>query len=130
MEIIGSGFGNDSSILTVQLLSQEGGKNYPMKILDFNHTSLQVGLSGGLPGLYKVEVIKEGFAISQADPVNANLFTYEIVIEDIHPRVGSPYGGTLLTIRGRNFSPEEEENLVFIGQKSNVFCELVWFDET
>ena len=54
MEIIGSGFGNDSSILSVKLLSQEGGKNYPMKILDFNDTFLKVGLSGGLQGNYKV----------------------------------------------------------------------------
>ena len=54
MEIVGSGFGNDSTILTVQLLSQDGGKNYPMKILDLNDTFLKVGLSGGLQGLYKV----------------------------------------------------------------------------
>ena len=76
MEIIGSGFGNDSSILSVKLLSQEGGKNYPMKILDFNDTFLKVGLSGGLQGSYKVEVVKEGFAISKADPSNATLFSY------------------------------------------------------
>ena len=76
MEIIGSGFGNDSSILSVKLLSQDGGKNYPMKILDFNDTFLKVGLSGGLQGSYKVEVVKEGFAISKAEPNNANLFSY------------------------------------------------------
>ena len=60
MEILGSGFGNDSSTLAVQLLSQEGGSSYPLKILDLNDTFLKVGLSGGLQGLYKVEVIREG----------------------------------------------------------------------
>ena len=101
-----------------------------MKVLDLNDTFLKVGLSGGLQGFYKVEVIKEGFAISQADPQHANFFHYEIAIEEISPMVGSPYGGTLLTIRGRNFSPEEAENLVFIGNKPNTFCELVSYNET
>ena len=74
--------------------------------------------------------MKDGLAISKANPNNVNLFRYEIAIEDISPKVGSPNGGTLLTIRGRNFSPEDAENLVFIGNKPNTLCELVSYNET
>jgi hypothetical protein len=52
------------------------------------------------------------------------------VIESISPTTGSEYGGTTLTITGRNFSPEAAENLVFIGNQLNTFCEIISFSET
>lgn len=51
-----------------------------------------------------------------------NIFKYELVIESITPTIGSIYGGTILNITGLNFSPDEQENLVFIGNRMNTFC--------
>jgi hypothetical protein len=37
------------------------------------------------------------------------------VITGVTPTTGSSFGGTLLTITGRNFVPNKMESLVFIG---------------
>lgn len=52
----------------------------------------------------------------------ADDFVYELVIETISPTTGAYHGGTLLTITGRNFSPNNLENLVFVGDELNWFC--------
>ena len=82
---------------------------------------MKVGLSGGLPGEYEVEIRKDG-KISKPQSAGDSIFKYEIIIESINVLEGSPNGGTKLIIQGKNFSPEPSENLVFIGSKPNTLC--------
>jgi hypothetical protein len=46
---------------------------------------------------------------------NVNDFTYELIINSVTPATGSYFGGTLLNLKGINFSPATDETLVFIG---------------
>ena len=55
---------------------------------------------------------------------------YELVIESISPTTGYYHGGTLVTVTGRNFSPNDAENLVFVGNELNWFCVMESFTET
>ena len=100
-----------------------------MKILEMNDTFIKAGLSGGLPGEYEVEIIGNEM-ISHPSSAGATIFKYEIVIESISASEGSPNGGTVLIIEGKNFSPEDQENLIFVGNKPNTFCELISYSET
>ena len=55
MEITGTGFGTDQSVIRVDL-ANSSGKVYPMRILSLNDTYIKTGIPGGLAGNYKVEV--------------------------------------------------------------------------
>ena len=97
-------------------LSNSSGKVYPLKIIELHDDRIKVGLPGGLPGPFKVEVTlpaTTGDAI--AIPANANDFDYLFSITSVTPQTGSYYGGTLLTITGVNFSPDDSDTLVNIG---------------
>jgi hypothetical protein len=86
-----------------------------MRILKINDTFIQCGIPGGLPGNFKVVITVSGLGNAIANPNNANAFVYESVITNVSPATGSAYGGTLLTISGRNFVPDKMQSLVFIG---------------
>ncbi len=49
---------------------------------------------------------------------------YEVVIDSVSPTTGSYEGGTLLTITGRNFVPDEIETMVMIGNELNQICKI------
>ena len=127
MTITGTGFGTDSSVVDVRLADYENSKFYPMRILTITDTEIQCGIPGGLPGSYQVEVTVDGLGNVPPASSTADDFVYEIVIENISPSSGPYNGGTLLTITGRNFSPNEGENLIFVGDGLNWFCNLVSF---
>jgi len=76
-----------------------------MRILQINDTYIKTGIPGGLPGNFKVEVNILGVGEAVPNTTNANSFTYELVIQSITPSSGSYNGGTLINIKGRNFSP-------------------------
>jgi hypothetical protein len=75
MNITGSGFGTDASLLTVYL-TNSSGNIYQMKILQITDTLLKVGVPGGLPGTFDVNVIKAGFGNAIPSPTTANDFKY------------------------------------------------------
>ena len=129
MTITGTGFGTDANNIEVHLANSTG-KVYEMKVLEVTDTELKCGISGGLPGSFDVEVTIAG----QGDVVpvsdTADDFIYELVIESISPLTGAYHGGTLLTITGRNFSPNDAENIVFIGNELNWMCDLVTYTAT
>jgi hypothetical protein len=75
MNITGSGFGNDASQITVYL-TNSSGNIYQMKILDITDTLLKVGVPGGLPGTFDVNVAKAGFGNAFPTPATANDFKY------------------------------------------------------
>ena len=123
MEITGTGFGSDSSITHVHL-SNSSGKVYEMKILDQNDTYIKCGIPGGLPGQFDVVVSIDGSGDVPASPTTANDFVYELVIDSVSPTTGGYNGGTLITITGRNFSPEKAETLLHISGQINWLCDL------
>lgn len=65
-----------------------------------------MGIPGGFPGKFKVNVIKTGFGNAVPVPETANDFAYEVYISGISPSSGSIAGGTLLAITGKNFVPD------------------------
>ena len=113
MTITGSGFGSNISNVEVHLANYSG-RPYEMRILSINDSTIECGIPGGLPGEFEVEVNIIGTGNAIPNPETANDFVYELVIESISPTTGSYYGGTLITITGRNFSPTLTENLVFV----------------
>lgn len=104
MNITGVGFGTDPAALRVDL-ANSSGKVYPMRILSLNDTFIKVGIPGGLAGDYKVQVNIIGLGELLPNASSVNDFTYELVITSISPSSGSYYGGTLINIKGINFSP-------------------------
>lgn len=46
------------------------------------------------------------------------------MITNISPNQGQYNGGTLITITGRNFSPDIRENLVTVGHELNWLCAI------
>lgn len=53
---------------------------------------------------------------------DVNAFTYELIIHSVSPSSGSYYGGTLINIKGINFSDKKDETLVFVGNEINWMC--------
>ena len=114
MTISGSGFGTNESALTIHL-ANASGKVYEMKILSVNDSAIECGIPGGLPGNFDVMVTLAGFGDIPPSNPSDNDFVYELVIDSISPTTGSYNGGTLITITGKNFSPDEKETQVFVG---------------
>lgn len=121
MIIIGTGFGSDKGTLSAWLLL-DGVKKYQLNVLKVNDTNMTVKLPGGLPGTFTVQVIRNGYGVSTAASSTSNVFKYEIAITGVSPATGSVGGGTVLTISGRNFSPDLYENQAYIGNAMNWFC--------
>lgn len=105
-------------------MSNLSGNVYQMKILSVTDTEIKAGIPGGLPGKFDINVIKDGFGSAVSIPATANDFTYEVIIMGISPTSGSIGGGTLLTITGKNFVPDELQTLVTIGNELNQICKI------
>lgn len=71
-------------------------------MLKINNTDIQVGFPGGLAGKYKFIIKKLGSIprFFKVDSLGVDILTVGVFINSVSPLVGSPYGGTLLTIVG------------------------------
>lgn len=123
MEIRGIGFGINANSIRVDL-ANSSGKVYRMRVLTLNDTYIKVGIPGGLTGRYKVQVNLIGLGEAIPNNTNANDFAYELIINSVSPSSGSYYGGTLINIKGVNFSPALDETLVFVGNEINWMCHV------
>ncbi len=123
MEIRGIGFGINANSIRVDL-ANSSGKVYRMRVLTLNDTYIKVGIPGGLTGKYKVQVNLIGLGEAIPNNTNANDFAYELIINSVSPSAGSYYGGTLINIKGVNFSPALDETLVFVGNEINWMCNV------
>lgn len=123
MEIRGIGFGNNTNSIRVDL-ANSSGKVYRMRVLTLNDTYIKVGIPGGLTGKYKVQVNLIGLGEAIPNNTNVNDFAYELIINSVTPATGSYYGGTLINIKGVNFSPALDETLVFVGNEINWMCNV------
>lgn len=123
LEINGTGFGTDLSLLSAYLVNSTGSRVYALNVITATAgTYLKVRLPGGESGVFTVVVNKLGAGDSVEATTGIATFTYEIVVTSITPTTGSPNGGTLLTITGRNFSPDPASNQVAIGDAINNWC--------
>ena len=95
-----------------------------MKVLSATNTSLKVGIPGGLPGVYEVNVLKQGFGSAVTLSATANDFAYEVIITSVTPNFGSIGGGTLINITGKNFVADALDTLVTIGNELNQICKI------
>ena len=106
-------------------LSNATGKIYRLKVLALNNSYIKVGVSGGLPGVYTVEVTLSNSAGNSIPAINgSNIFEYTLQVISVYPKNGSLFGGTLITITGVNFSPVEGETHVYVGPALNWFCKI------
>ena len=121
MEIEGLNFPLDPNDMTI-FLANGSGDVYQMRVLENNATYIKCGIPGGLPGDFDVHVNVAGQGNAIASPATANDFVYELVITSISPAQGQYHGGTLLTISGRNFSPDIRETMVTVGHELNWLC--------
>lgn len=83
MNITGTGFGDDASLLTVWL--NNGSNVYQLNVIEVSDTNLYVRIPGGLPGVFNVLVSKDSYGYAIVEPENANVFTYGIFIDSISP---------------------------------------------
>ena len=60
-------------------------------------------ISGGRSGSYDLRVWREGYGVSLNTA--ADDFAFKVSVKSVSPNEGSNAGGTLLSIKGRNFSP-------------------------
>jgi len=125
--INGTGFGNDSTQLTVLLANYSNNSiYYQLSIINVTSTCINAILSGGRAGIYQVQIMLAGIGNSIEAQVNSSLFAYDISITSVSPTTGSIYGGTVITILGNNFSPIITQNQVFIGITVNNFCDIIF----
>lgn len=121
--IYGNGFGTTRADLAVYLVNSTGFRVYQLNILDGNDTSLKVKLSGGVTGAFKASVVRAGYGSSTESAAGAADFKYEIVVTGVAPATAaSRNGGTVLTVTGRNFSPDPLDNQVYVSDEINWFC--------
>lgn len=123
LSINGSGFGNVAANIQV-FLSNSSGKVYQLRVIQASDTQITVGLSGGLPGVFTVQVTLPSSVGNSIATAGADQFQYLCSITSISPTSGSYYGGTLLTITGNNFSPAYSDTLVYVGDTLNWFCNI------
>ena len=127
--ITGTNFGSDKSQFECLMNSETEFPAYTLDIIKSTPTSITCRLKGGKIGDYKMVINKNGFGSSGVSSVGVNEFKYELNIDSISPISGSKAGGTILTIKGKNFSPTKNNNQVFIGG-SNVICLVIEATET
>ena len=68
-------------------LSDSSGKRvYQLKVLSITDTVVKCGLSGGLPGNYRVEVIfQDGNKYAEAQSEGVDSFSYLVRVDSISP---------------------------------------------
>jgi hypothetical protein len=121
IEIIGTNFGTDSSLIKV-FLSNATGKIYQLPVLSLNDTNIKAGLPGGREGPFTLQVNHLNYGDSIPATVGADAFTYAFTVFSVSPSTGSYYGNTLLTITGENFATASQQTLVYVGDTLNWFC--------
>ena len=124
--VVGTSFGSNSNAVTVLLVNSTNSSIfYQLSVLTINATTITAVLGGGKIGQYNLKVLIQGVGYSKEGTTGSSLFSYTLAVTGISPSSGSIYGGTLITITGKNFSPINNQNQVFIGDVINNLCDIV-----
>ena len=125
-EVEGTSFGGDKSKIRVFLENEFKNETiYELSVLSAEATKIKCLLGGGQSGVYFVRVEIEGVGASIPATTDSNKFSYTIVVISVEPAEGGIEGGTVVTIKGRNFSPVKNENQVYIGDDVNKYCDIL-----
>ena len=129
--IEGTGFGDDIEKIKV-FLDYYGNSSlsYELNVVSLVNGEILAILGGGKAGKYSVRVDIDSIGSTKPLTDDANIFYYDLVILSINPTFGSIMGGTLLNIQGVNFSPNLNQNQVFIGENINQFCDVIFSNST
>lgn len=126
IKIEGAAFGTDATKLKVWLMNTTNSSIfYQLSIINVTDTQIFAVLGGGKIGNYYLNLELEGVGYSKTSTTDSNLFKYELTITNVSPTSGSVYGGTKLTFTGKNFSPINNQNQVFISDVINNMCDII-----
>lgn len=126
LEVEGTSFGLDSTKIRVFLENEFKNETiYELSVLSVVATKIKCLLGGGQSGVYFVRVEVDGVGASIPATTDSNKFAYTIVVTAVDPVEGGTEGGTIVTIKGRNFSPVRNENQVYIGDDVNKYCDVL-----
>lgn len=89
--------------------------------VDDSTKKLTIKFGGALSGLYNVEIVHKQWGLLDTEALT---LTVESYVSSITPLTGSIYGGTLLTITGKNFGTVATDNPVelFLQGKPSTKC--------
>jgi hypothetical protein len=79
---------------------------YVANAADVTDTAIKVRISGGRVGEYDLRVFREGYGYSLNSP--GDDYAFKITVTEVSPSAGSAAGGTVLTIKGTNFTPNNQ----------------------
>lgn len=114
--IQGSGFGLSQANIKI-------GPNLCKVTLQYDQI-VKCIIPANAPGVYDVffYVGGKGYAVLAGSGSRPPQFRYVLEVNDISPRQGSIFGGTIVTLTGRGFSNNTSANVVDIG---NVPCKIL-----
>ena len=120
----GSNFGTDMTKIRLFLDPiSVNGNTYNLSVINATSNQIYGVLGGGNIGSYRLKVEISGIGASKEASTDASLFNYELIIYSITPNSGGVYGGTNITITGKNLSPVLKQNQVYLGD--NNYCVIL-----
>lgn len=126
LEVEGTSFGGDKTKIRIFLENEFKNETiYELAVLSVEPTKIKCLLGGGQSGVYFVRVEVDGVGASIPATTDSNKFSYTIVVSSVEPVEGGTEGGTVVMIKGRNFSPVKNENQVYIGDDVNKYCDIM-----
>ncbi|OCT77099.1 hypothetical protein XELAEV_18032294mg, partial [Xenopus laevis] len=127
LTISGNSFGSQSPNSAVLI-----GKAI-CQILQWNPSTITCTLPSNPPGKYSVLVLVDNLGFASDSSPDQSSITYVLEVNGIHPKFGSFYGGTQITVTGSGFSSNQTNNVVQIGavpckitssSENELFCTI------
>ncbi|OCT77100.1 fibrocystin-L [Xenopus laevis] len=127
LTIFGNSFGSQSPNSAVLI------GNVTCQILQWNTSNITCTLPSNLPGQYSILVLVDNLGFASDSSPDKSSITYVLKVNSIHPKFGSLYGGTQITVTGSGFSTNQTNNVVQIGavpckitssSESGLFCTI------
>lgn len=126
IKVTGTIFGTDQNKIQVYLFNSSNSSIfYQLSIVNVSNTELYAVLGGGKIGTYTLmlHIPNSGYSIEST--TDSAKFNYDLSITGVSPTSGSLYGGTILTFIGKNFSPINSQNQIYIGDTINNLCDII-----
>ncbi|KAE8599477.1 hypothetical protein XENTR_v10017204 [Xenopus tropicalis] len=109
LTISGNSFGSQSPNSAVLI------GNVTCQTLQWNQSDITCTLPSNPPGNYSVLVLVDNLGFASVSSPDQSSITYVLEVNSIHPKFGSLYGGTHITVTGSGFSTDQTSNVVKIG---------------
>ncbi|XP_031760464.1 fibrocystin-L [Xenopus tropicalis] len=109
LTISGNSFGSQSPNSAVLI------GNVTCQTLQWNQSDITCTLPSNPPGNYSVLVLVDNLGFASVSSPDQSSITYVLEVNSLHPKFGSLYGGTHITVTGSGFSTDQTSNAVKIG---------------